>query len=57
MVFEFKLNNSPGKIGKLITGVDDNSEIKVKKDVRKIHIRRDPKSHQIKVLKTLLRIE
>ena len=57
MVVEAKLNNTPEKvIGKTISGVNDNNEITATKDVRKIDIRRDPKSHQIKALKALVRI-
>ena len=56
-VVEPRLNNSTGKlIEKIISGVNDNKEIKATKDVRKIDIRRDPKSHQIKALKALVRM-
>ena len=58
MVVEPRLNNSPEKvIEKIISGVNDKSEIKATKDVRKVDIRRDPKSHQIKALKALVRID
>ena len=59
MVVEPRLNNSPEKkiIEKIISEVNDNSEIKAMKDVRKIDIRKDPKSHQIKALKSLVRTD
>ena len=48
MVVEPRLRDSPGEVGIIIQ--DKNT-----KDVRKIDIRRDPKSHQIKALKALVR--
>ena len=56
MVVEPRLHDSPGKIVKIISGVKDNV-IKDTKDVRKNDNRRDPKSHQIKALKALVRID
>ena len=45
MVVKSRLNNAQERIiGKITSGVNDNSEIKATKDVRKIDIRRDPKS-------------
>ena len=57
MVVEHRLHDSHGKNGKIRSGVKDNNVIKDTNDVRKIDIRRDPKSHQIKALKALVRID
>ena len=57
MVVEPRLHDSPGKIGKIISGAKDNNVIKDTRDVQKIDIRRDPKSHQTKALKALVRTD
>ena len=57
MIVEPRLHDSLGKIVKIISGVKDNNVIKDTKDVRKIDNRRYPKSHQIKALKALVRID
>ena len=57
MVVEPRLRDWPEEIGKIISGVKDNSVIKDTTVIRKTDIRRDPKSHQIKALRASVRID
>ena len=52
-----KVKQLTWKNGKIISGVNDNREIKDTKDIRKMDIRKDPKSHQRKALKALVRFD
>ena len=57
MVVEPKLQVSDGKFDKLISDIKSEEMKLDTKDVRKIDITRDPRSHKIKALKALLRID
>ena len=57
MVEGSKVKQLTWKNGKIISGVNDNREIKDTKDIRKMDIRKDPKSHQRKALKALVRFD
>ena len=57
MALESKLQASDGNIGKLISEIKSKETRLDTKDVRKIDIRRDPRSHKIKAWKALVRID
>ena len=57
MAVEPKLQVSDGKFDKLISDIKIEEMTLDTKDVRKIDIRRDPRSHKIKALKALVKID
>ena len=57
MAVESKLQTSDGKIGKLTSEIKSKETRLGTNDVRKIDITRDPRSHKIKALKALVRID
>ena len=57
MAVESNLQDSDGKVEKLISEINGKETRLDTKDVRKIDIRRDPRSHKIKALKALVRID
>ena len=44
------------RFGKKTSEINDENETNVFRDIRKIDLRRDPRWHQIKALKTLVRV-
>ena len=43
--------------GEIASGIENENKTKVTQDIRKINLRRDPRLHQIKALKALVRVK
>ena len=57
IAIEPRVKNPHGKIGRVLPEKKDDKVTVDTKDVKQIEIRRDPKSHKIKALKALVRID